>query len=78
MRKLGSMGFSASGHGVGFGAEDFNMINEDKDLYLNFCDKGRSCKVNINSCKTYDKDGYTISLFEGTIGKAIKFIEKKY
>ena len=76
MRILGHHGFDFSGHGCGFGGEDFNLINEKIDRYVNFCDRGKTCVVTISTCKSLDKDGYPIHLFEGTICKALKFLEK--
>lgn len=75
MRTLGHHGFDFSGHGCGFGGEDFNLINEKTDRYVNFCDRGKSCVVTI-STTSLDKDGWPMKLFEGTICKAIKFLEK--
>jgi len=75
MRKCGQLGFEVSGHGCGFGGEDFSLLNKRKDLYVNFCDRGNSCKVTVSTCDTTNDDGYPIELISGTIGKAMKFIE---
>lgn len=77
MIKLGELGFEFSGHGCGCGGEDFGLINEKQDRYVNFCDRGNSCEVMVNTAATYDEDGCPVTLFKGTIGKALKFIEKK-
>lgn len=77
MRTLGHYGFECAGHGVGFGGEDFSLINENKNCYVNFCDKGRSCEVTISKCDfPLDNDGLPVFLFKGTICKALKFLEK--
>lgn len=77
MRKCGELGFSISGHGCGFGGEDFSLINKRKDMYINFCDKSNSCEVTINTCNSTNEEGYPIELFKGTIKKAIDFIESR-
>lgn len=69
---LGHKGFEFSGHGCGFGGEDFGLINEKTDRYVNFCDKGKSCEVMVNTCNFPPK-----TLFTGTIGKALKFLKIK-
>jgi|LakMenEpi03Aug12_release.lakeMendotaPanAssembly.Ray.scaffolds.fasta_scaffold04876_49 hypothetical protein len=66
MVECGKLGFEFSGHGAGFGGEDFNLVDNKKNLYINFCDKGRSCEVMI--CEN------EIAVFIGTIGKAMKFL----
>jgi hypothetical protein len=68
IRRLSKIGFKFSGHGSGFGQEDFNVINYELDLYVNFCDTGRKCIVNISQV-TED-----FRLFSGTISEATKFI----
>ena len=73
MWELGHMGFKFSGHGCGCGGEDFNVVNESKNLYVNFCDRGRSCEVCITTCN----DECPTELFKGTINKALDFIKKK-
>lgn len=77
MIKLGNLGFEFSGHGCGCGGEDFGLINEKKDRYVNFCDRGNSCEVTVNTTGTLDEDSLPITLFKGTIGKALNFIKKK-
>jgi hypothetical protein len=74
MRILGHNGFEFSGHGCGFGGEDFGLINKKTDRYVNFCDKGKSCEVMVNTCNI---DNPIETLFTGTIGEALKFLKIK-
>jgi hypothetical protein len=82
MRILGDHGFEFSGHGFcfGFGGEDFGLINEKTDRYVNFCDKRNSgdkrnsCVVMVNTCKINNP---IETLFTGTIGKALNFLKIK-
>ncbi len=76
MRKFVDLGFEFSGHGCGFGGEDFSLSNKKKDAYVNFCDKGKTCVVTISTYNSLNEDGYPIELFKGTICKAIEFAEK--
>ncbi len=78
MLELGEIGFEFSGHGCGMGGEDFGLVKYPKKnqpdcyFYVNFCDKGRSCEVQV----TRDWMGVDETLFKGTIGKAINFVNK--
>jgi hypothetical protein len=76
MRRCGELGFEFSGHGCGFGGEDFNLINKKKNMYVNFCDRGRTCEVSVYTCNHKDDESEHL-LCEGTIGKAMKFVESK-
>lgn len=54
MRKLGKLGFMASGHGSGFSGEDFSFIKKlPKNIvvYVNISDRGRFPK-----CSAYVED----------------------
>lgn len=77
MLELGEIGFESSGHGCGFGGEDFSLYKETKNyqLYVNFCDKGRSC---VASIEVYNKKDDTDYFYEGTIGKVLTKIKNKY
>jgi hypothetical protein len=66
MIELGKMGFEVSGHGCGFGGEDFGLFS--KKFSVNLCDTRRSCVVSV-----YKMDHHK-PIFEGTISKAINFI----
>ena len=76
MLRFGEVGFEFSGHGFGMGGEDFGLVmspqKETYSYYVNFCDKGRSCVVEIN----LDDEGMEepTTLFEGTIGRSIIFL----
>lgn len=72
MLELGKLGFQFSGHGSGFGGEDFNLFN--KTLYVNFCDRRK--KGVVTTVTTNDESCEL--LFEGTIGKAMKFIQNSW
>lgn len=66
MLKLGKLGFEFSGHGCGFGCEDFSLSNDK--YHVNLCDEGRKVIVTLSD------DDKTIC--EGSIGQVMKRIEK--
>ena len=68
MLELGEIGFEFSGHGCGFGGEDFSLFT--KDLYVNLCDQGQKIVVSISN-----NDEEMEDLFIGTIGQAMRFIQ---
>lgn len=72
MIHFGELGFSFCGHGCGFGGEDFGLIR--KDLYVNFCIRGTTCVVSINTSPQED-DSEVATLFEGSIREATKFMK---
>lgn len=73
MLELGKMGFIFCGHGCGgFGGEDFSLIR--KDIYVNFCDGNKSCRVTINTNPSGDIEIKTI--FEGNLKEAMKFVNE--
>ena len=75
MRKLVHMGFSFSGHGCGFGGEDFGMSFHTTKItyyYVSICDEGRKVSVIF----TFDDGHYIHTLATGTIGKVLSFVEK--
>lgn len=72
MRTLGELGFSFSGHGVGGGGEDFNLVKDH--FYFNLCDRGRKKVASIYN--NSDEDFEDSCIFEGTIKSALKYIVK--
>ena len=70
MLELGEIGFEFSGHGCGFGGEDFNLFN--KKLYVNLCDRGNKVVASV-----YDNSDDMDTLLEGTIGAALKFVKSR-
>ena len=71
MFELVELGFEFCGHGCGCGGEDFSMFIPDK-LHVNICDQGRKVAVMISDIT--DDDDQCV-LFEGTIGKALKYFQ---
>jgi len=67
MLELGNIGFKFSGHGAGFGEEDFSLCTNK--TYVNFCDRGRKVVVSI-----YKNDEDMDTLYEGTIHGALKHL----
>ena len=63
-------GFEFSGHGCGFGGEDFSVTTEE--LHVNFCDCGRKVEVTIYKNDTEECE----KLYKGAIGGAIKYVKK--
>lgn len=72
MLELGKLGFIFCGHGCGFGGEDFSLIR--KDIYVNFCDGNKSCRVTINTNPSGNIEIKTI--FEGNLKEAMKFVNE--
>lgn len=63
MRRLGRLGFEFSGHGTGFGGEDFSFIkklSKNVEVYINISDRKRSikCSANINDYDVNQDDPY--------------------
>lgn len=70
MRELGELGFEFSGHGWGFGGEDFGLIkhrekNQDNYIYVNFCDFGSKIKATLDDYKINKR-------YEGTVDQIMK------
>jgi len=74
MRELGEIGFEFSGHGVGFGGEDFNLSRES-DYYVNFCDKGKGNGIVATVYPYPDDDVEDEVLFSGSANQAVLFIK---
>jgi hypothetical protein len=71
MRDLGKLGFSFSGHGGGFGGEDFNFIKRSTYVNINHRHSG---KIIINISKNINrKDGGKLA-FSGSPMKAMKLL----
>ena len=82
MLMLERWGFEFSGHGCGFGGEDFGMIFEyqaDSDgpegyFYFNFCDEGNKVVATITDNPEGEPDDV---LYVGTVGRGLKLIRKR-
>jgi len=74
MRELGKLGFRPSGHGCGMGCEHFGLYNGACSFSIE--DQGRKVRAMITLDGPNSDDPITI--FEGTIGKALKFIQSKF
>ena len=71
MLALGELGFAFSGHGVGYGQEDFGLVCGE--WYFNFSDNGKKIVASVNN----GADDVADVEFQGTIGQAMKFITKR-
>jgi hypothetical protein len=63
MRRLGKWGFEFSGHGAGFGGEDFSLIkylSKGLEVYVNISDRGKfpKCYANIDDYNKNQDDPY--------------------
>lgn len=86
MRRLGKLGFKFSGHGTGFGGEDFNFIkrlgrqNPKRKLtvYVNISDRGRfpKCSGNIYDDTREDWDNYLVNIKEINHSKFFPVLKK--
>ena len=64
------IGFESTGHGCGFGGEDFSLST--KKLSINICDTGKEVIATVMTNDTEDPE----ELYEGKIQGALKFIKQ--
>jgi hypothetical protein len=72
MLELGELGFKFSGHGYGYRQEDFGLF-KDK-YYFSISDQGNRVVASVTE---ENENDLIIALFNGTVGKALKFIKSR-
>jgi hypothetical protein len=72
MLELGELGFKFSGHGCGFGREDFGLIHPNyHHLYVSLSDIGSHIEVMVDYIDEDDND----ECFVSSVGQATKLIK---